>query len=80
MTPYRKTINAIGLNSDSQGTDGFLFALFSLGDSLDNTASTGNPAKEIYAALSAANVGAHTLAVVKQRLNTFEAAWDRGQR
>jgi len=76
MTSFQKVITAVGLNTDSQGDLGWLFALLTVADGSGGDTHT-NPAKEAYRRLEVAGVGAHTLAKIKSMLNTLEQKLDR---
>jgi hypothetical protein len=78
MNSFEKVIRALGLNSDSQGEAGWLYALcqYGAGDYEGADTFAANPAKEVYARLAARNVGPHTLVKVRGMLNTLEGEYE----
>jgi hypothetical protein len=78
MNAFQKVIEALGLNADSQGAPGWLYALcqYGAGDYEGADTYPANPAKEVYARFAARNVGPHTLAKVRAMLNTLEAEYE----
>ena len=80
MNSFERTIQALGLNTDSQGDSGWLYALCMYGAAdYESADSFANPAKDVCARLAARNCGEHTLAKVKAMLNTLENQYEAGR-
>lgn len=78
MNAYQKVIQALGLNTDSQGDNGWLYSLLMLGSyDYEGSDTHANAAREVVRRFEAANIGPHSLARVKAMLNTLEQKLDR---
>lgn len=79
MNVFDRVIAQAGLSADSQGVDGLLYALCKFGSATyANSDTFANPAQEVARRLEAANVGAHTLALVRGKLATIEDRFAAG--
>jgi len=80
MNSFTKLIQYYGLNSDSQGENGFIHALFAYAESDYEGADTfSNPAKEILRRLEARGVNQHVLTKVAAFVNEYSNKVDAGR-
>lgn len=77
MNSFQKVIKHLGLSADSQGENGWLFALLTCADGSGGDTYT-NVAKEAVKRLELAGIGDHTLVKVRSMLSTLDHAIEKG--
>lgn len=79
MNSFTKVISVLGLTVDSQGENGWLYAVLKLGGyDYEGSDVHTNVAREVVRRLTVANVGAHTLARITAMLNELDMKIERG--
>ena len=79
MNAFDRLIAGLGLSADSQGDQGWLYAICKYGAGDYEGADTfANPVTEVLHRLSTRNVGEHTLRKVREMANTLNDLIQRG--